>query len=107
MKVHALVLACVLTSITTLTAQQPAPQTTAIRTGRLVDPEAGTVSANQVILVQNGRISAADLIAADGNPLESIDALRRVCFVMKDGMVFKRDGIVTPEKFFNPGPVNG
>ena len=28
-------------------------------------------------------------------------------FVMKDGLVFKRDGVVTPEKFFNPGPVNG
>ena len=26
---------------------------------------------------------------------------------MKDGMVFKPDGVVTPEKFFNPGPVNG
>ncbi len=50
---------------------------------------------------------AADLIAVEGNPLESIDALRRVSFVMKDGMVFKRDGVVTPEKFFNPGPVNG
>ena len=50
---------------------------------------------------------AADLIAVEGNPLESIDALRRVTFVMKDGLVFKRDGIVTPEKFFNPGPVNG
>ena len=50
---------------------------------------------------------AADLIAVEGNPLESIDALRRVSFVMKDGMVFKRDGVVTPEQFFNPGPVNG
>lgn len=26
---------------------------------------------------------------------------------MKDGMVFKMNGIVTPEKFFNGGPVNG
>jgi imidazolonepropionase-like amidohydrolase len=50
---------------------------------------------------------AADLIAVEGNPLESIDALRRVIFVMKDGLVFKRDGTVVPEKFFNPGPVNG
>jgi hypothetical protein len=30
-----------------------------------------------------------------------------VQFVMKDGMVFKRDGIMTPEKFFRSGPVNG
>src|SRR5688572_11866775 len=44
---------------------------------------------------------AADLIAVDGNPLESIDALRRVSFVMKDGTVFKKDGVVTPEMFFN------
>jgi imidazolonepropionase-like amidohydrolase len=50
---------------------------------------------------------AADIIAVEGNPLESIDALRHVVFVMKDGLVFKRDGIVMPEQFFNPGPVKG
>ncbi len=50
---------------------------------------------------------AADIIAVEGNPLESIDALRKVVFVMKDGLVFKKDGIVTPEVFFNPGPVKG
>jgi imidazolonepropionase-like amidohydrolase len=49
----------------------------------------------------------ADLIAVAGNPLEDIDSLRKVQFVMKDGMVFKRDGVMTPEKFFNSGPVNG
>ncbi len=26
-------------------------------------------------------------------------------FVMKNGMVFKKDGVMTPEKFFHPGPV--
>ena len=50
---------------------------------------------------------AADMIAVDGNPLEDIDALRKVGFVMKDGVVFKRDGVMTPAKFFNSGPVNG
>jgi imidazolonepropionase-like amidohydrolase len=49
----------------------------------------------------------ADLIGVAGNPLESIDALRTVPFVMKDGKVFKRDGVMTPAAFFNGGPVNG
>ncbi len=49
----------------------------------------------------------ADIIAVKGNPLEDINALRSVVFVMKDGLVFKRGGVVTPEKFFHGGPVNG
>ncbi len=49
----------------------------------------------------------ADMIAVRGNPLDDIDTLRNVQFVMKDGVVFKKDGVVTPEKFFHGGPVNG
>jgi len=49
----------------------------------------------------------ADLIAVPGNPLERIDALRDVRFVLKNGLVFKRDGVMTPGAFFNGGPVNG
>ena len=49
----------------------------------------------------------ADLIAVPGNPLESIDALRDVQFVMKDGLVFKQNGVMTPAAFFNGGPVKG
>ncbi len=47
----------------------------------------------------------ADIIAVAGDPLTDIDALRNVQFVMKNGMVFKTDGVMTPEKFFHAGPV--
>jgi imidazolonepropionase-like amidohydrolase len=47
----------------------------------------------------------ADLIAVQGDPLANIDALRNVQFVMRNGMAFKKDGVMTPEKFFHPGPV--
>jgi len=49
----------------------------------------------------------ADLIAVPGNPLEDLDTLKSVQFVMKDGMVFKKDGVMTPAGFFHGGPVNG
>ena len=49
----------------------------------------------------------ADLIAVPGNPLEQIDALRNVQFVLKNGMVFKRGGVMLPAAFFHGGPVNG
>jgi imidazolonepropionase-like amidohydrolase len=50
---------------------------------------------------------AADIIAVNGNPLEKIDVVRDVRFVMKDGMVFKQNGVMTPSAFFHGGPVNG
>ena len=49
----------------------------------------------------------ADLIAVSGNPLDDVDALKQVQFVMKDGIVFKSNGVMTPGAFFNGGPVNG
>ena len=47
----------------------------------------------------------ADLIAVNANPLENIDTLRDVRSVMKDGVIFKKDGLMTPEKFFHSGPI--
>ncbi len=49
----------------------------------------------------------ADIIAVSENPLVDIDALRNVHFVMKDGQVFKKDGVVMPIDFFNGGPEYG
>ena len=49
----------------------------------------------------------ADLIAVAENPLVRIDALRDVQFVLKNGMVFKRGGVMLPAAFFHGGPVNG
>jgi imidazolonepropionase-like amidohydrolase len=49
----------------------------------------------------------ADLIAVSGNPLDDVDALKQVQFVMKDGEVFKHNGVMTPGAFFHGGPVNG
>ena len=46
----------------------------------------------------------ADIIAVRGDPLADIDALRSVQFVMKDGMVFKQNGVVMPEKLFHGVP---
>jgi imidazolonepropionase-like amidohydrolase len=49
---------------------------------------------------------ADEAIVVTGNPLEDLDALRTSRPVMKDGMVFKKDGVMTPG---NPhgGPANG
>jgi imidazolonepropionase-like amidohydrolase len=49
----------------------------------------------------------ADIIAVPGNPLEDMDALRDVQFVMKNGAVFKKNGVMTVDTLLNPGPING
>jgi imidazolonepropionase-like amidohydrolase len=40
--------------------------------------------------ITNGKF--ADVIAVPGNPLEDISLMKRVSFVMKDGVVYKQDG---------------
>src|SRR6476619_2791779 len=52
------ILACAACAL--LLAQQPPPpaRATVIRAGQLVDPATGTATANQTILVENGRITA-------------------------------------------------
>ena len=43
---------------------------------------------------------AADMIAVTGEPLSDIDTLRKVSFVMKDGKVFKQNGMAAPTPFY-------
>lgn len=50
---------------------------------------------------------AADIIATSENPLDDIDALRDVQFVMKNGKVFKQGGVVESLGFFHNGPKYG
>jgi imidazolonepropionase-like amidohydrolase len=49
----------------------------------------------------------ADLIAVPGDPIADIEVLKNVQFVMKDGQVFKKDGVMTPAAFFHGGPIYG
>ncbi len=49
----------------------------------------------------------ADIVAIEGDPLADIDAVRRVQFVMKNGEVFKQNGVMTVDKLLHPGPVKG
>lgn len=59
---------------------------------------------------QRGPIKAgyfADIVGIQGDPLADIDALRNVQFVMKNGAVFKKNGVITIDSLLHPGPVNG
>jgi imidazolonepropionase-like amidohydrolase len=56
--------------------------------------QAMTVNAAQLMGMESERGSiragfAADIIATRGNPLEKIDALKQVSFVMKNGVTIK------------------
>ena len=60
------------------------------------------------VYAERGPIKAglyADFIAVAGNPLEDIDALRNVVFVMKNGEVFKKDGAIVARQA--PAPRSG
>jgi len=62
---------------------------------RAADALTAATSLNAQAIELGGRIGAiaagmdADLIAVDGDPLQDITALRRVVFVMKNGVVYK------------------
>jgi imidazolonepropionase-like amidohydrolase len=59
--------------------------------------QAATVSASQLLKHDKdlGSVTAgkfADVVAVAGNPLDNISLLKQVSFVMKEGVVYKRDG---------------
>jgi imidazolonepropionase-like amidohydrolase len=67
-------------------------------------------AAADVLKDQRGPIKPgyyADIVAVNGDPLTNIDAVRDVQFVMKNGEVFKKNGVITIDKLLHPGPVNG
>jgi imidazolonepropionase-like amidohydrolase len=57
--------------------------------------QAATVNSAE-LLKQNDQLGQikqgflADIIAVDGNPVENINLMEKVTFVMKDGVVYKR-----------------
>ena len=61
--------------------------------------QAATVNASQLLKHDKdlGSITAgklADVVAVPGNPLDNISLMKQVSFVMKEGVVYKRDGKV-------------
>jgi imidazolonepropionase-like amidohydrolase len=59
--------------------------------------QAATVHASQLLKHEKdlGSVTAgkfADVVAVTGNPLDNIGLLKQVSFVMKEGVVYKRDG---------------
>lgn len=91
--------------------------TTLVRAGRVKDVDAGKVLNDQLIRIEDGRITSitsasaagsaarymnketdfgsitvgkrADMIAVEGDPLANIDLLRTIAHVMKEGKVVK------------------
>jgi len=63
----------------------------------MVTLQAATVLAAQVLHHDKdfGSLTAgklADVVAVTGNPVEDIGVMRRIDFVMKEGVIYKRDG---------------
>lgn len=55
--------------------------------------KAATSVAGQVLHMDIGQVKPkmfADLIAVEGNPVEDLNAIRRVKFVMKGGVIYKQ-----------------
>jgi imidazolonepropionase-like amidohydrolase len=71
--------------------------------------QAATLHAAQLLKRDKdlGSVSAgkfADLIAVPGNPLDDLGLMKRVSFVMKDGVVYKRAGIAVDVDLQSPTP---
>ena len=71
------------------------------------DAPAGGQAETSVAVDSTGQHIVIGFNDTGGFTEDPVSLSGNVQFVMKDGQVFKKDGVMTPAAFFHSGPVNG